>query len=96
MDTHLSVIATITPRPEHLSDAREAIHGIVERTCAEAGCLTFRLLEGGDGRLRLYEEWEDEAALKLHYEQDYTRSVFAAYEDWLAEAVDIVHLRRLA
>ncbi|MEO1082040.1 MAG: putative quinol monooxygenase [Pseudomonadota bacterium] len=96
MDENLCIIATINPRPEHLSDARKAISGIVERTCAEAGCRAFRLLEGSDGRLRLYEEWEDEAALKAHYEKDYTRAVFAAYEDWLAESVDIVHLRRLA
>ncbi len=96
MSTPLCIIATITPRPEHLADAREAIAGIVERTCAEVGCRTFRLLEGGDGRLRLYEEWDDEAALEAHYAQDYTQAVFSAYEDWLAESVNIVHLRRLA
>lgn len=96
MDTRISIIATITPYPEHLSAAREAISGIVKHTCAEVGCRTFRLLEGGDGRLRLYEEWEDEAALQAHYQKDYTRAVFTAYEDWLAEPVDLVHLRRLA
>ena len=92
----LCIVATITPRPEHLADAREAILGIVERTCAEPGCRTFRLLEGEDDRLRLYEEWDDEAALEAHHAQDYTRAVFAAYEGWLATRPDVVRLRRLA
>ncbi|MCQ8186132.1 putative quinol monooxygenase [Parvularcula maris] len=92
----LCILATITPRSEHLADARDAIVGIVERTCAEPGCQTFRLLEGPDGRLRLYEEWDDEAALEAHHAEDYTRAVFAAYEGWLATPPEIVHLQRLA
>ena len=96
MTNSFCIIATITPRPEHLGDARDAILGIVERTCAEPGCRTFRLLEADDGRLRLYEEWDDEEALEAHHAQDYTRAVFAAYEDWLAMPPDIVRLRRLA
>ena len=92
----LCIFATITPRPAHYVEARNAIFALVPRTNAETGCRTFRLLEDGEGRLRLYEEWDDEAALEAHYAQDYTRAVFAAYEDWLAEPVDIVRLRRLA
>ena len=91
----LCIVATITPRPEHLADARDAIMGIIERTCAEPGCQTFRLLEGTDGRLRLYEEWDGEAALEAHYAQDYTRAVFTAYEGWLAGPPDVVRLTRL-
>lgn len=92
----LCIVATITPRPEHLAAARAAILGIVPDTVAEPGCRTFRLLEGGDGRLRLYEEWTGEDALEAHHAKDYTRAVFTAYEDWLAEPMDIVRLHRLA
>ncbi|MEE4208254.1 MAG: putative quinol monooxygenase [Parvularcula sp.] len=95
MTDPLCIIATITPRAEHLADARDAILGIIDRTLAEPGCRAFRLLQGEDGLLRLYEEWDDEAALEAHYAEDYTRAVFTAYEGWLAMPPDIVRLRRL-
>ena len=91
----LCVVATITPLPEHFNDARNAIDGIISDTLEEPGCQMFRLLEGDDGRLRLYEEWDDEAALQAHYDQSYTKAVFASYENWLAEPVEIVRLRRI-
>ncbi|MEM9279255.1 MAG: antibiotic biosynthesis monooxygenase family protein [Pseudomonadota bacterium] len=66
MNKPLCIVATITPLPEHLDDARNAIIGIVPQTLQESGCQMFRLLEGDDGCLRLYEEWDDEAALQAH------------------------------
>ena len=96
MPNPLCIFATITPRQEHLEDARQAIVDIVPQTLEEPGCRTFRLLEGDGNLLRLYEEWDDEAALEAHYAKDYTKAVFAAYENWLAEPVDIIRLRRVA
>lgn len=86
MTTQLNVIARIIPKPEHFSQARNAIRDIVEHTLAERGCLEFRLSESvSDGTLHLYEEWRDDAALASHHQQPYTKAVFAAYRDWLAE-----------
>ena len=92
----LCVVATIQPRPEHFEAARNAIAGIVSETLEEPGCQMFRLLEGDDGYLRLYEEWDDEAALQAHYNQSYTKAVFASYENWLAEPVEVIRLRRIS
>ena len=90
----LNVIARIKPHQAHLDAAREAICGIIDRTRAEPGCITFRLSENvDDGSLHLYEEWRDKAALAAHHDQTYTKSVFKAYEDWLAEEPQITHLR---
>lgn len=90
----LNVIARIKPHQEHLDAARGAIREIMDRTRAEPGCITFRLSENtNDGSLHLYEEWRDEAALDLHHEQSYTKAVFKAYQEWLAEEPQIVHLR---
>lgn len=90
-------MARITPKPEHFDSARNAIHQIIEATRRETGCLQFILheSEGGDS-LHLYEEWQDAAALDAHYEQPYTKEVFANYASWLAEPVEIHRMKRLA
>ncbi len=93
----LSVFATITPKPQHLDEARSAIRAILEPTRAESGCLTFELhdaLQGG--QLHLFEIWTDEAALEAHHDQAYTRAVFRQYEDWLAEPPAITLMRPVA
>lgn len=97
MSEALVVLARITPRPEHLDAARQAVLGIVPATRAEPGCRVFTLHDGrdGDGRLYLYEVWEDEAALAAHHAQPYTRAVFDSYRTWLSEPVEITRLRAL-
>ena len=93
MTERLNVIARIKPHARHIDDARAAICGIIDRTRAEPGCIEFRLSEDeADGALYLYEEWRDEAALNEHHAKDYTRDVFAAYQNWLAEEPQIRHL----
>ncbi|WP_299210258.1 putative quinol monooxygenase [uncultured Tateyamaria sp.] len=96
--TELSVFATIRPKPEHKSDALAAIEGILSATRAEPGYHRFELNVGVEdtGALYLVEHWADDAALDAHYDMDYIKRVFAAYEDWLAEPVEIVRMRRHA
>ena len=92
----LNIIARIAPHPTHYNKAREAICEIIEQTRAEPGCMEFRLSENAqDGTLYLYEEWRDEAALASHHDQPYTRAVFEAYRDWLAEELQQVGTRLL-
>ncbi|MEO0394020.1 MAG: putative quinol monooxygenase [Pseudomonadota bacterium] len=97
MTDRLFLMARIEPKSEHLADAKQAIHGIINETRAEKGCFRFELHEGvGDGCLYLYEEWSDKAALAAHYAQPYTKDVFAKYQNWLAREPDIFHMRHLA
>ena len=97
MPEQLTVIARITPKPEHFGAARQAILGILSATRAEVGCRMFRLHENRDagGRLYLYEVWESEAALAAHHAQPYTQEVFESYREWLAEPVELTMLREL-
>lgn len=93
----LAVFATITPKPEHLDAARQAIVGILQDTRAEAGCLTFDLHEDPvAGKLYLYEIWSGQAALDAHYAQPYTKAVCQAYELWLAAPVESVLMQPVA
>lgn len=95
MTEPLIVFARITPKPEFLEAARQAILSIMVATRKEAECRTFALHEDrdGGGRLYLYEMWDDDAALAAHHNQPYTRSVFDSYREWLSEPVDITMLR---
>ncbi|MEO1205867.1 MAG: putative quinol monooxygenase [Pseudomonadota bacterium] len=86
----LTVMARISPKPEHLDDARKAIEEILEPTRSEPGCHRFDLFTGNsDGCLYLFEEWDNDEALEQHYAQPYTAKVFALYQDWLAHPVEV-------
>ncbi len=90
----LSVFATITPKPEHLTEALAAIEGILAATRAEDGCLQFDLHRGtGTGRLHLYEIWADRDAFDSHHARPYTQAVFRQYEAWLAEPVALTFMQ---
>jgi quinol monooxygenase YgiN len=94
--THLlSIFARITPKPEFLEAARQAVLAIIPATRAEPGCHAFTLHDDGDGggHLYLYEIWEDEAALAVHHDQPYTQAVFDSYREWLSQPVEITRLR---
>lgn len=94
MTDPVHIFATIHPMPQHFDDAKTAIQSIIPVTLAEAGCEVFELFEAADGsrRLHLWERFSDEAALAFHHQQPYTRQVFDAYKEWLAEPVSIQRL----
>ncbi|MDO6710393.1 MULTISPECIES: putative quinol monooxygenase [Aliiglaciecola] len=84
------IFATITPKPQYFKYAKKAILGILGATRKEEGCLQFDVhTNQSETQLFLYEQWQDESALEQHYQQDYTKQVFTAYQDWLAEPVEI-------
>lgn len=90
------IVAEITPKPEHLDDARNAILGIVDQTRDEQGCRSFTVLEGVvPGEITLFEDWDDQPALDAHYEQPYTAAVFASYQEWLAKPPVVKKLSHL-
>ena len=43
----------------------------------------------------IYEEWADRTAFDFHHAQDYTKDVFAKYENWLQSAPDLVEVKPL-
>lgn len=90
------VFATITPKSHYYGSARDAIISILENTRKESGCIQFDVhTNTQQTQLFLYERWHDEAALQLHYQQPYTKKVFAAYDEWLSIPVEIVTMGSL-
>jgi len=92
-----TVFATIPVKPEHLDDARDAVAAIVPQTRDEAGCEHFEPYRAADGTSNLYifERWADRAAFDFHHAQDYTKAVFAQYENWLRDAPTLVEVKEL-
>ena len=93
------VFARIVPKPEHYDAAKDAILGLIPMTLKEPGCRVFTLHEPGDNgdqALYLYEIFDDEDAFNFHHRQEYTKEVFKAYEDWLAQPVEIKKLRKVS
>jgi quinol monooxygenase YgiN len=89
----ISVFATITSKPEHLSDAIAAVKEIIVDTRAETGCTGFDFHEGVEtGKLHLYEVWADRNAFDSHHAQPYTKAVYKRYEAWLAAPVELIFM----
>jgi quinol monooxygenase YgiN len=92
----ISIFAKITPKRGYQNEARQALLELIVPTLDEDGCYVFRLHEDGEGYLYLYEEFESEAALKMHMDKPYTKAVLAQYETWLAAPIEVTRMIRLA
>ena len=79
----LIVTGIIEIDPEHVTSAQAAAVKMMEETRKEAGCLAYEFSQTIEAphRLRVYEEWESEAALQAHFE---TRHM-AAFREALGE-----------
>jgi quinol monooxygenase YgiN len=65
------VSGTITYEPAHHDGVRAAVLRVAEATRAEDGCITYEFFAdlAGPGRMRVFEEWETDEALKTHATQ---------------------------
>ncbi len=96
MTNTLFGFAKITPKSKHYTDAQDAILAIVEETRAESGCIQFTVLSDPDqGDIFLFEEWQDEAALKEHHGKPYTKAVMDNYDNWLTEPLRFETMTKL-
>jgi len=93
----LTYLATISVKPQHMEDACKAVSSIVPATCDETGCIAFEPRRAADGSstIMIFEEWADRAAFDFHHAQDYTKDVFAKYENWLASDPVLVEVKPL-
>ncbi|MEM6266158.1 MAG: putative quinol monooxygenase [Pseudomonadota bacterium] len=92
-----TVFATIPVKPEHMQAACDAVAAIVPATREEDGCLTFEPRRAADGSstIMIFEEWADRAAFDFHHAQEYTKDVFAKYENWLESDPILVEVKPL-
>ncbi len=93
----LTYLATIPVKPAHMDEACEAVSSITPVTRKEAGCVAFEPRRAADGSstITIFEEWADRDAFDFHHAQDYTKDVFAKYENWLESDPVLVELKSL-
>ena len=80
--------------PDRVEALRPALQEMMRRTFEESGCLSYSLAiedPGGDGRpavMTIAERWEDECALKAHFESDHMAAFNKAVDGavWLIDA----------
>lgn len=65
----LIVTGTVEVSPESIEKAAKAAQEMVAETVKEPGCLVYEFsrILGHPARFRVYEEWQDQAALEAHF-----------------------------
>lgn len=68
-DSMLIVTGTFEIDPESVSQGVTAARDMVAQTLKEPGCITYEFSQilGSENRFRVYEEWQDLAALEAHF-----------------------------
>ncbi|SDF53612.1 Quinol monooxygenase YgiN [Klenkia brasiliensis] len=84
----VTVVATITPKPDRFDAVREAFVQAVPAVHEEAGCELYALHEGG-GVLVMVERWSDGAALEAHGAGTTFNQLSEGVKDDLAEPLKV-------
>ncbi|MBW4694235.1 MAG: antibiotic biosynthesis monooxygenase [Lyngbya sp. HA4199-MV5] len=95
--SHLTIVAHIKAKPGMETRMQQDLLSLLTPTRAESGCITFDLLKdiNDPTSFVLYENWKDQAALDDHFQQPYVKRVLQAYEETLAEPIEVLSLRKI-
>lgn len=96
MTEKIIVMAIATPKKEHFQDCIDALLELQVPTLKEPGCLQFEIMtsKDADGKIYFFEQFADKESFDLHFTYEYTKKVFALYENWLAEEIEIKFMTR--
>lgn len=91
----LKVVAHLISRPDSINETREVLIGLIEPTCAEAGCISYELHQNtaDPTDFTFIEEWTDDASLDAHLESAHLAAAREKLGDLLAEPADIRRYR---
>jgi len=69
----ITIVVHIKAKPENCNKVRERLLALVDATVKETGNIFYRLHEAAADPCHfiIYEQWEDQAALDRHMQQDY-------------------------
>ncbi|MBW4473931.1 MAG: antibiotic biosynthesis monooxygenase [Stenomitos rutilans HA7619-LM2] len=96
-DLRLTIVARIKAKPGLEARMQQDLLSLLTPTRAESGCITFDLLQDTSNPtvFVLYENWKDQAALDAHFQQPYVKQVLQAYEETLAEPINVMTLEKI-
>lgn len=83
----------MTIPPEHIADFEHMLADMRPKVLAEAGCHHYSLLveDRAAGIVNVYEGWEDDAALALHFTQPWIGAFFARFGALMSASTVVVH-----
>ncbi len=87
----LRVIARVKARPDKVNELRSVLSSLVEPTCKEPGCLSYKLLQNNEDPtdFTLLEEWQSNAALESHFATKHFKDAVAKLPNLVAAEPDI-------
>lgn len=93
----LTIVARIKAKPGLEARMQQDLISLLTPTRTELGCITFDLLKDTTDPtiFVLYENWKDQAALDAHFQQPYVKRVLQAYEETLAEPIEVLSLAKV-
>jgi quinol monooxygenase YgiN len=93
----LTIVARIKAKPGMEARMQQDLISLLAPTRAESGCTTFDLLQDTTDPtvFVLCENWKDQVALDAHFQQPYVKQVLQAYEETLAEPIEVLPLRKI-
>lgn len=88
----ITVIATITPKPDRFDAVRKAFEQAVPAVHEEPGCELYAL-HAGKGVLVMVERWSDGQALEAHGAGETFNQLSRSVQEDLAEPLDVQIVR---
>jgi quinol monooxygenase YgiN len=88
MSNPITVVATMTAKPESVDTVRDACKAAIEAVHQEPGCQLYSLHES-NGTFVFVEQWADEDALKTHSTAPAVGALFGTVGEHLDGAPDI-------
>lgn len=85
----LTIIAHIHAHPEKIDFVKAALHGIIEPTRAEQGCLNYDLHQDNENPAHFffYENWESRDLWQAHMDSEHLKDFKVATEGAIEQVV---------
>lgn len=87
----LRVVARIKAKPDKVAEVRALLHGLVEPTRKEPGCVKYELLQNREDPtdFTFTEEWASDAAFAGHRSSDHIKALGPKLAPFVLEVPDI-------
>ena len=94
----ITIIGTVTAKPETREELLSLLAAQIEPTRAEPGCINydFHVDETDPCAFVFYENWKDEEVFQAHLQMPHLKPLFGQIERLLARPVDIRRFRMLS
>lgn len=98
MDSYVTMIARLAPKPEKVDELRQILQNFVRPTRAEAGCIAYHLHSYDDHGtvFAFYEVWRSQADLDAHMKTPYISAFMERELALLRKPVEIERMKMLS